>query len=155
MSRWRAGGIGMGEYQQTSINLRPDQLDYLRNKSINNSDLIRTLLDGYVNGGEDGQFGVEYRRKEIKNDIEQLELKLEQRREELASLEAQEQHKQELNERKEGLLSILEDVHLHFAKYPPSKIGSSKRFTDIAYENGMGLQELKEEYLEYRESMGD
>jgi hypothetical protein len=145
----------MGEYQQTSINLRPDQLEYLRNKSLNNSDLIRTLLDGYVNGGEDGDFGVEHRRKEIENEIEQLELKLNQRREELASLNARQDKRDEIEKRQDGLLEILDEVHLQFKNYPPSKIGSSQRFTDIAYENGMGLQQLKNEYLEYRQSMGD
>jgi hypothetical protein len=108
-----------------------------------------------VNGGEDGDFGVEHRRKEIENEIEQLELKLNQRREELASLNARQDKRDEIETRQDGLLEILDEVHLQFKNYPPSKIGSSQRFTDIAYENGMGLQQLKNEYLEYRQSMGD
>jgi len=145
----------MGEYRQTSINLRPDQLEYLQTRSINTSDLLRTLVDGYVNGGEDPNVGLEHRRTEIENEIEQLELQLEQKRDELASIEQREEEKSQIESRHEGMYGILQQVHLQFKNYPPSKIGSSQRFTDIAFEHDIGVQELKREYLTYRESMGD
>jgi hypothetical protein len=66
----------MGNYKQTSINLRPDQMEFMHEESINTSELIRKLIDQYVDGGTDTS-GLELKLNELRARRDELDMERE------------------------------------------------------------------------------
>jgi len=145
----------MGKFQQTSINLRPDQMDYMKDESINTSELIRKLVDQYVDGGSDNS-GLELklselcaRRDELDMERQHLEEQIEQTRN---AIEA-ETRKEEAIAEVGG--TLMAKTHERFGSYAPSQLMGSQAFTRWATENDVTTSELRDKYQEYRAALGD
>ena len=145
----------MGKFQQTSINLRPDQMDYMKDESINTSELIRKLVDQYVDGGSDTS-GLELklselcaRRDELDMEREHIEEQIEQTRNAIDA----EARKEEAIAEVGG--TLMAKTHERFGSYAPSQLMGSQAFTRWATENDVTTSELRDKYQEYRAALGD
>jgi DNA repair ATPase RecN len=145
----------MGQYSQTTVNVRADQLEWLQSESINTSELIRKLLDGYTGGDTENATiaALEMRLEAIDDKLERIELEGEQLAEEREAIVEQLDRIESSEEQQASAPDVLPRAHKKFAGYPPSKLGSSQSWINFAEENGYGAMELKDMYLEYRQSL--
>jgi len=141
----------MGKYAQTSINLRPDQMDYIGEQSINTSELLRKLLDQYMDGGEEDTSGLEFRLQELRQRRDRISLELDQIEDDIEMIQYQlEEHDRKQERIMEMGGEFMEKTHERFASYTPQKLSSKKRFREWALEHEWSVLELKQAYLDYR-----
>ena len=145
----------MGNYKQTSINLRPDQMEYMHDESINTSELIRKLIDQYVDGGTDTS-GLELklnelraRRDELDMEREHIETQIDEVR---AAIEDNERRQEAIQEVGGALMA---ETHNRFSAYAPSQLRGNQAFTRWAMENDITVSELRKRYKEYRAALGE
>jgi len=145
----------MGNYKQTSINLRPDQMEYMHDESINTSELIRKLIDQYVDGGTDTS-GLELklnelraRRDELDMEREHIETQIDEVR---AAIEDNERRQEAIQEVGGALMA---ETHNRFSAYAPSQLRGNQAFTRWAMENDITVSELRKQYQEYRAALGE
>lgn len=145
----------MGQYSQTTVNVRADQLEWLQSESINTSELIRKLLDGYTGGDVENATiaALQMRLAAIDDKIERIELEAEQLREERDTISEKLADMETVADQQASAPDVLPRAHKKFAGYPPSRLGSSQNWINFAEENGYSALELKDMYLEYRRSL--
>jgi chromosome segregation ATPase len=145
----------MGNYKQTSINLRPDQMEYMDDESINTSELIRKLIDQYVDGGADTS-GLELKLKELRARRDEIDMEREhietQIDEVRAAIEDNERRQQAIQEVGGALMA---ETHNRFSAYAPTQLRGNQAFTRWAMENDITVSELRKQYQEYRAALGD
>jgi len=144
----------MSKYAQTSINLRPDQMDYMDEQSINTSELLRKLLDQYLDSDDADSAGLEFRLQELRQRRDRLALEMDQLEEEIElvreRLEQREERQQQVDV---SDVELLQQTHERFAAYAPGQLARKNAFRDWALEHDWGVQELKQAYLDYRVNM--
>jgi len=145
----------MGNYKQTSINLRPDQMEYMHDESINTSELIRKLIDQYVDGGTDTS-GLELklnelraRRDELDMEREHIETQIDEVR---AAIEDNERRQEAIQEVGGALMA---ETHNRFSAYAPSQLRGNQAFTRWAMENDITVSDLRKQYEKYRAALGE
>ena len=141
----------MGKYAQTSINLRPDQMDYIGEQSINTSELLRKLLDQYMDGGDQDTSGLEFRLQELRQRRDRISLELDQIEDDIEMI----QYQLEEHDRKEERImemggEFMEQTHDRFASYTPKQLARNHRFREWALDHEWSVMELKQAYLDYR-----
>jgi len=145
----------MGNYKQTSINLRPDQMEYMNDESINTSELIRKLVDQYVEGGTDTS-GLELKLKELRARRDEIDMEREhiesQIEEVRAAIEDAERRQDAMAEIGGPLMA---KTHERFGSYAPSQLMGSQAFTRWASQNDVTVSKLRKQYEEYRATLGD
>jgi len=149
------GTGAMSNYTQTSINLRADQMDYMKDESINTSELIRKLIDQYVDGGADTS-GLELKLSELRARRDELDMEREHIEEQIE----QTRNAIEAEARKEEAIAeiggpLMAKTHERFGSYAPSQLMGSQAFTRWARENDVTVSELRNQYEEYRAALGD
>jgi len=145
----------MSKYKQTSINLRPDQMDYMHDESINTSELIRKLIDQYVEGGTDTS-GLELKLNELRARRDEIDMErghIESQIEEVRAAIEDSERREEAIEEAGG--AVMAETHNRFANYAVSQLSGSKAFRQWAVDNDMSVTELRENYREYRAALGD
>ena len=146
----------MGKYAQTSINLRPDQMDYIGEQSINTSELLRKLLDQYMDGGDKDTSGLEFRLQELRQRRDRISLELEQIEDDIEMIRNQlEQHDRKQERIMEMGGEFMEETHEKFASYTPQQLARNNKFRDWALEHEWSVLELKQAYLKYRVELED
>jgi len=143
----------MSNYTQTSINLRSDQMEYMKDESINTSELIRKLIDQYVDGGADTS-GLELKLSELRARRDELDMEREHIEERIemtrAAIEAEER-KEEVAAEVGGPLMV--QTHERFGSYAPSQLIGSQAFTRWAVEHEIPVERLRDKYQEYRAAL--
>jgi len=143
----------MSNYTQTSINLRSDQMEFMKEESINTSELIRKLIDQYVDGGADTS-GLELKLSELRARRDELDMELEHIEEQIemtrAAIDAE--------ERKEEVVAevggpIMVQTHERFGSYAPSQLVGSQAFTRWAVDHDIPVEQLRAKYEEYRAAL--
>jgi len=146
----------MGKYAQTSINLRPDQMDYIGEESINTSELLRKLLDQYMEGGGSDTSGLEFRLQELRQRRDRMSLELEQIEDEIEmireNLEAREEHEERIEEMGGEFLEL---THERFHAYTPKQLAKMTKFREGPVDNDWSVLELKDAYIDYRVELED
>jgi hypothetical protein len=145
----------MGNYKQTSINLRPDQMEYMDDESINTSELIRKLIDQYVDGGTDTS-GLELKLNELRARRDEIDMErehIESQIEEVRAAIEDAHRRQEAMEEVGG--ALMAETHKRFSEYAPSQLRGNQAFTRWAMDNGLTVSELRDKYEEYRAALGE
>ena len=145
----------MGKFQQTSINLRPDQMEYMQEESINTSELIRKLLDQYMDGGADAS-GLELRLTELESRKAELELERENVEDQLEQTRQAMQRKEQAKEVADEIGgALMAQTHKRFNAYAIGRLKGNAAFTRWAVENYVSPIELREQYRQYRAALED
>jgi len=143
----------MGKFQQTSINLRPDQMEYMQEESINTSELIRKLLDQYIDGGIENS-GLDLRLTELEARKTELELEAENVERQLEETRQAMERKEEAEEMAEDMGgALMAQTHQRFASYPMNRLQGSQAFKQWADEHDISTMKLRKQYHHYRQAL--
>jgi len=128
-------------------------MEYMKEESINTSELIRKLIDQYVDGGADTS-GLELKLSELRARRDELDMEREHIEERIemtrAAIEAEER-KEEVAAEVGGPLMV--KTHERFGSYPPSQLIRSQAFTRWAVDHDIPVEQLRDKYQEYRAAL--
>lgn len=90
----------MSRKENISATVDPDVSDYVGQDSVNTSGLVNKLLKQHMNGGADTEDILEFRIGQVQSEVDELEARLDRKREEL----------RELRERRSEQVETTDDV---------------------------------------------
>lgn len=76
----------MSNKENISATVDPDVSDYVGQDSVNTSGLVNKLLKQHMNGGADEEQILDFRIGQVQSEVDELEARLERKREELREL---------------------------------------------------------------------
>ena len=142
----------------TSIRIDERQWEQLKRDNVNLSGLIRDLIERYLAADKDGEVADAIKAAAISRKREQAaELQDEAERllmevEELEEMKTKEEAKVEAIETGG---TLMKQTHEKFHSYSPNQLAKNTKFREWAMDNESSVLALKEEYLDYRETLSE
>lgn len=104
--------------KRKTVSLDEEEYEYLQQEHVNASGLVNSLVKQHRKGGVTDDVIREFRRQQVRSEMESLEEQLSQKQSELQRLEAVEEKKQ--NEQMEAVDSMLDEIADGKAVFPPN-----------------------------------
>jgi len=120
--------------------------------------LIRDLIERYLAADQDGEVADSIKAAAISRKRDQAADLQDEAKRLLAEVEQLEEMKTKKEAKVEAIESggkLMKETHEKFHGYSPNQLAKNTKFREWAMENESSVLSLKDEYLDYRESLED
>lgn len=140
----------------TSIRIDERQWEQLKRDNVNLSGLIRDLIERYLAADQDGEVADAIKAAAISRKREQAADLQDEAERLLAEVEELEEMKTKKEAKVEAIETggtLMKQTHEKFHGYSPKQLAKNTKFREWAMDNERSVLGLKEEYLDYRETL--